>query len=336
MIFLTGGTGLVGAHILLKLTENGQKVKALKRKESSLTVIENIFSHYNKVDLLQSIEWIDGDLLDLFSLEEGIKDCQTVIHCAAIVSFNPKDFEKMMKQNVEGTANIVNLSLKHNIKKLGYISSIATLGSVEENKVRTEDDYWKESKSNTQYAISKYLSEQEVWRGIEEGLNSVIVNPSVILGPGDWTKGSSQMFEKVWSGLKFYSTGSTGYVDVLDVAECLIKLLNSAITNERFILNAGQMKYREVFDTIAENLHKPKPHIKVTPFLKEVAWRVEWLKSIITNKSPLVTKETANTAMKNKSFSNQKIVDALGYEFIPISESIKRYSQWFLKEHTSS
>ena len=336
MIFLTGGTGLVGAHILLKLTENGQKVKALKRKESSLTVIENIFSHYNKVDLLQSIQWIDGDLLDLFSLEEGIKGCHTVIHCAAIVSFDPKDFEKMMKQNVEGTANIVNLSLEHNINKLGYISSIATLGSVEENKVRTEDDYWKESKSNTQYAISKYLSEQEVWRGIEEGLNSVIVNPSVILGPGDWTKGSSQMFEKVWSGLKFYSTGSTGYVDVLDVAECLIKLLNSAIINERFILNAGQMKYREVFDTIAENLNKPKPHIKVTPFLKELAWRVEWLKSIITNKSPLVTKETANTAMKNKSFSNQKIVDALGYEFIPISESIKQYSQWFLEEHTSS
>ena len=336
MIFITGGTGLVGAHILLKLTENGHKVKALKRNESSLTVIENIFSHYNKADLLQSIEWIDGDLLDLFSLEEGIKDCQTVIHCAAIVSFNPKDFEKMMKQNVEGTANIVNLCLEHNIEKLGYVSSIATLGSVEENKVRTEDDYWKESKSNTQYAISKYLSEQEVWRGVEEGLNSVIVNPSVILGPGDWTKGSSQMFEKVWSGLKFYSTGSTGYVDVLDVAECLIKLLNSAIVNERFILNAGQMKYREVFDTIAESLNKPKPHIKVTPFLKEVAWRVEWLKSKITNKNPLVTKETANTAMKNKNFSNQKIVDALGYEFIPILESIKRYSQWFLEENTNS
>ena len=327
---------LVGAHILLKLTEKGQKVKALKRKKSSLTVIENIFSHYNKTELLQSIEWIDGDILDLFSLEKGIKDCKTVIHCAAIVSFNPKDFEKMMKQNVEGTANVVNLCLEHNIEKLGYISSIATLGSVEEDKTRTENNYWKESKSNTQYAVSKYLSEQEVWRGIEEGLDSVIINPSVILGPGDWTKGSSQMFEKVWSGLKFYSSGSTGYVDVLDVAECLIKLLDSSVVNERFILNAGHMKYREVFDTIAENLNKPKPHIKVTPFLKEIAWRVEWLKSMITNKSPLVTKETARTAMKNKSFSNQKIVNALNYKFTPISESLSRYSKWFLEEHTNS
>ena len=202
MIFLTGGTGLVGAHILLKLTENGHNVKALKRKKSSLTVIENIFSHYNKVDLLQSIEWIDGDLLDPFSLEKGIKDCQIVIHCAAVVSFNPKDFEKMMIQNVEGTANIVNICLDYKIKKLGYISSIATLSNSKKNNLRTENDFWKKSKSNTQYAISKYLSEQEVWRGVSEGLNSIIVNPSVILGPGDWTKGSSQMFEKVWNGLK--------------------------------------------------------------------------------------------------------------------------------------
>ena len=334
MIFLTGGTGLVGAHILLKLTESGQKVKALKRKRSSLTVIKNIFSHYKKTDLLKSIEWIEGDLLDLFSLQEGIKGCNTVIHCAAIVSFNPKDFKKVMKINVEGTANIVNICLENNIEKLAYISSIATLND-EKNQVRTEDSFWKESKSNSQYAKSKYLSEQEVWRGIEEGLNSIIVNPSVILGPGDWTKGSSQMFEKVWKGLKFYSSGSTGYIDVVDVAKCVIKLLEKEIINERFILNAENKKYRDIFDSIAENLNKPKPHIKVSPLIKEIAWRIEWLMSLITNKSPLITKETANTAMKNKSFSNEKIIKALDYKFIPIEESIKHYSQWFLEEYAN-
>ena len=334
MIFLTGGTGLVGAHILLKLTESGQKVKALKRKRSSLTVIKNIFSHYKKTDLLKSIEWIEGDLLDLFSLQEGIKGCNTVIHCAAIVSFNPKDFKKVMKINVGGTANIVNICLENNIEKLAYISSIATLND-EKNQVRTEDSFWKESKSNSQYAKSKYLSEQEVWRGIEEGLNSIIVNPSVILGPGDWTKGSSQMFEKVWKGLKFYSSGSTGYIDVLDVAKCVVKLLEKEIINERFILNAENIKYRDIFDSIAENLNKPKPHIKVSPLIKEIAWRIEWLKSFITNKSPLITKETANTAMKNKSFSNEKIIKALDYKFIPIEESIKHYSQWFLEEYAN-
>ena len=334
MIFLTGGTGLVGAHILLKLTESGQKVKALKRKRSSLTVIKNIFSHYKKTDLLKSIEWIEGDLLDLFSLQEGIKGCNTVIHCAAIVSFNPKDFKKVMKINVGGTANIVNICLENNIEKLAYISSIATLND-EKNQVRTEDSFWKESKSNSQYAKSKYLSEQEVWRGIEEGLNSIIVNPSVILGPGDWQKGSSQMFEKVWKGLKFYSSGSTGYIDVLDVAKCVVKLLEKEIINERFILNAENIKYRDIFDSIAENLNKPKPHIKVSPLIKEIAWRIEWLKSFITNKSPLITKETANTAMKNKSFSNEKIIKALDYKFIPIEESIKHYSQWFLEEYAN-
>ncbi len=334
MIFLTGGTGLVGAHILLKLTESGQKVKALKRKRSSLTVIKNIFSHYKKTNLLQSIEWIEGDLLDLFSLQEGINGCNAVIHCAAIVSFNPKDFKKMMKINVEGTANIVNICLENNIEKLAYISSIATLND-EKNQVRTEDSFWKESKSNSQYAKSKYLSEQEVWRGIEEGLNSIIVNPSVILGPGDWKKGSSQMFEKVWRGLKFYSSGSTGYIDVLDVAKCVVKLLEKEIINERFILNAENIKYRDIFDSIAENLNKPKAHIKVSPLIKEIAWRIEWLKSLITNKSPLITKETANTAMKNKSFSNEKIIKALDYKFIPIEESIKHYSQWFLEEYAN-
>ena len=334
MIFLTGGTGLVGAHILLKLTESGQKVKALKRKRSSLTVIKNIFSHYKKTDLLKSIEWIEGDLLDLFSLQEGIKGCNTVIHCAAIVSFNPRDFKKMMKINVEGTANIVNICLENNIDKLAYISSIATLND-DKNHIRTEDSFWKESKSNSQYAKSKYLSEQEVWRGIEEGLNSIIVNPSVILGPGDWTKGSSQMFEKVWKGLKFYSSGSTGYIDVVDVAKCVVKLLEKEIINERFILNAENIKYRDIFDSIAENLNKPKPHIKVSPLIKEIAWRIEWLMSLITNKSPLITKETANTAMKNKSFSNQKIIKALDYNFIPIEESIKHYSQWFLEEYAN-
>ena len=224
---------------------------------------------------------------------------------------------------------------KNNIDKLAYISSIATLND-DKNHIRTEDSFWKESKSNSQYAKSKYLSEQEVWRGIEEGLNSIIVNPSVILGPGDWTKGSSQMFEKVWKGLKFYSSGSTGYIDVLDVAKCVVKLLEKEIINERFILNAENIKYRDIFDSIAVNLNKPKPHIKVSPLIKEIAWRIEWLKSFITNKSPLITKETANTAMKNKSFSNQKIIKALDYKFIPIEESIKHYSQWFLEEFANS
>ena len=336
MIFLTGGTGLVGAHILLNLVDKGQKVRALKRKSSSLNVINSIFSHYNKKHLLDTIEWVEGDICDVFLIEDAIAECDRVIHCAGLVSFNPKHNNQLMNINVDGTKNIVNICLEKDIKKLGYVSSIATLGGSNSSKEKTESDFWKANSSNTHYALSKYLAEQEVWRGIEEGLNAVIINPSVILGPGNWSKGSSQLFEKVWRGLKFYSLGGSGYVDVEDVASCMLKLMESNIVNERFILNSENIKYRALFNAIAKHMNKPKPHIKVTPVLKEIAWRYEWIKSIFTNKDPLVTKETANTSMKTKCFSNEKIKSTLGHTFIPISESIKKYSHWFLDEHSNA
>lgn len=335
MLFITGGTGLVGAHILLKLTQEGKKVRALKRKTSSFEIVNKIFNYYNQGDLFKQIEWVDGDVLDILSLESAIDGCEKVIHCAALVSFDAKDVEKMMKFNVEGTANIVNTCLKSNVSKLAYVSSIAALGNSDSTIEKTEDHFWKDNPHNTAYSVSKYLSEQEVWRGTQEGLDAVIVNPSVILGPGDWSKGSSQLFETVWDGLKYFTTGSTGYVDVVDVADILVKLTNSDIVNERFILNSENLLYSQVFEWIAEDLNRPKPHIKVTPFVKELAWRLEWVKSLFTGKSPLITKETANKSMINSSYANAKISEALSYEFTPIRESIKKYSKWFMSEKTT-
>jgi nucleoside-diphosphate-sugar epimerase len=336
MIFITGGTGLVGAHILLKLAQEGKSVRALKRKTSSFSIVEKIFNYYNQSELLQKIEWIDGDLLDILSLQNAIEGCDDVIHCAALVSFDSKEVEKMMQFNVEGTANIVNTCIKFNVPKLAYVSSIAALGNSDSDIEKTEDNYWKPNSHNTAYSVSKYLSEQEVWRGTQEGLDAVIVNPSVILGPGDWSKGSSQLFEKVWDGLKYFTTGSTGYVDVIDVANVIVRLSESDVVNERFILNSENLAYSQVFEWIAEDLNRPKPHIKVTPFIKELAWRLEWVKSIITRKSPLITKETANKSMVNSSYSNAKISKTLSYKFIPIRESIQKYSRWFLSEKTIS
>ena len=336
MIFLTGGTGLVGAHVLLKLMQNGQSVRALKRTQSKLSVVNRIFSYYNEEGLFKTIDWVDGDILDILSLRDVMKGCKKVIHCAAIVSFDKSDYNQMMKNNIQGTANIVNTSLEVNILKLIHVSSIATLSSKTSPLEKTEESYFETSKSNTQYALSKYLAEQEVWRGIQEGLPSVIVNPSVILGPGDWSKGSSQLFEKVWDGLKFYTSGSTGYVDVLDVANIIVTLMDSHISNQRFIINAENLAYKTVFDWIAEELNRPKAHIKVTPLLKEIAWRLEKVKSTFTGKKPLITKETANKSMTNSAYSNKKICAALSYEFIPIRESIKKYGKWFLADRASS
>lgn len=335
MIFITGSTGLVGAHVLLKLLQDGQSVRALKRETSKLSIVHGIFKHYNQEKLFENINWVNGDILDILSLKENLEGCQKVIHCAATVSFDSSDYSLLMKNNIEGTANIVNACIEHDVKKLAYVSSIATLGSQKTKQEKTEESYFESNNSNTQYAISKYMAEQEVWRGIQEGLPAVIVNPSVILGPGDWSKGSAQLFEKVWNGLKFYTSGSTGYVDVLDVSSILVTLLNSEISNQRFIINAENLEYKTVFDWIAEDLNRPKAFIKVTPLIKEIAWRLEWLKSIITSKKPLLTKETANKSMKKNYYSNKKISQALSYKFIPIRESVRNYSQWFLSEKTN-
>lgn len=335
MIFVTGGTGLIGSHILLKLLQDGHSVRALKRKNSSMKIVQSTFSHYQQNELLKSIEWVNGDILDFLSLDEAIEGCQKVIHCAAIVSFSAKDAQQMLAQNINGTANIVNCCSKLNISKLLHISSVAALGNDPTLSIKNEECNWKEDKTNTIYSRSKYLSEQEVWRGIAEGLNAVIVNPSIVLGPGDWNKGSSQMFQKVWQGLKYYSSGGTGYVDVLDVAEISIQLLESDIINERFIINAENLKYKTVFEWIAEELNRPKPSVKVTPLLKEVAWRLEWLKSVVTAKKPLITKETANKAMITNKYSNEKVRNHLSYSFIPIRQSVSNYGKWFLKEQTT-
>ena len=330
MIFITGGTGLVGSHILLYLSKENISFRALKREESSLRICKRIFKFYNAKDLFNKINWIEGDVNDIPSLEEGMKDCTKVIHAAAILSFHKEDQNLMWKVNVEGTANVMNVAIEMNVKKVAYISSIAALGRNSTTETVDENCYFIESKKESNYAISKYYSEQEVWRASEEGMNVVILNPSVILGPGDWSKGSSQIFETIYNGLKFYTNGSTGYVDVIDVAKCTIKLLNSNIRNERFIINGENLSYRETCDSIASNFNKPKATIKVTPFLREVAWRLEFIRSLFTNKRPLLTKETIDMSMTKSYYSNKKIIDTIGHKFIPIQTSIKNYCDWFI------
>ena len=329
MIFITGGTGLVGSHILLKLSQRNISFKALKRERSSLDICKDVFTYYNAESQFNKIKWVNGDINDIPSLEEGMKNCTKVIHAAAIVSFHNDDEEIIYKINVEGTINIVNVALSAGIEKLSYISSIAALGRNTTSDIVDENCDFKISKKENNYSLSKYYSEQEVWRASQEGLDVVILNPSVILGPGDWTKGSSQIFQKIYDGLKYYTSGATGYVDVTDVAECAIKLLESDIKNERFIINGANLKFRELFDMIAERFNKKKDTIKVTLLIKELAWRIEYFRSLITGRRPLITKETANSSMKISSYSTKKIENAISFKFIPIEESVEKYCQWF-------
>ena len=301
MIFVTGGTGLVGSHILLELSQNGKKFKALKREFSSLSICKNIFKHYNAEGLFEKINWVEGDVNDISSLESGMQNCEKVLHCAAVVSFQPSDAELLKKVNIEGTANVMNVALNSGVKRVGFVSSIAALGRNSSEGIVDEECHFKKTKLDSNYALSKYYAEQEVWRASHEGLEVVIVNPSVILGPGNWSKGSSQIFQKIHSGLKFYTAGSTGYVDVVDVANSLVALLFSNVKNERFIVNGANLKYRDCFDRIAVAFKKPKATIKVTQLLKEIAWRTESVRSYFSGVKSLLTRETANSAMTNLS-----------------------------------
>ncbi len=329
--FVTGATGLVGSHLLIDLLEKKHEVFALYRSEEKKEITQKIFSHYNKEYLFAHINWVKGDVLDVFSLTEASKNMQHVYHCAAIVSFNKKRRKELYKINIEGTANVVNACLKNNIEKLCFVSSITALGA--SKTAINENTPWQNKTKPTAYSTSKYYSENEIWRGKAEGLNVVIVNPGVIIGPGNWNEGSAALFRKVWEGLKYYTESTTGFIDVRDVAACMEKLMNSSIKNEKFILVSENVSFKNVLCNIAKALEKPLPSIKANKFLIEIAWRLEWIITFFTGKEPVITKESVRIATDNDVYSNKKIIEALNYNFISIEESIKNTASAFLKEN---
>jgi nucleoside-diphosphate-sugar epimerase len=334
MILVTGGTGLVGSHLLFDLVRSGEKVRALKRENSSVELVKKIFSIYSAdaESLLNRVEWITGDVTDIYSLYEAMQDVEKVYHAAAVVSFHASDCNEMMKINIDGTANVVNACLHQKIKKLCFVSSIATLGRNDNEELIDEETHWKNSNANSAYSISKYGAEREVWRGIAEGLPAVIVNPSVIIGPGDWKQGSSQLFQQVWKGLRYYTHGMNGYVDVRDVVKCMIQLMESEIENSPFIISSENLDYLDLFGMIAEGLGKKKPSVQANAFLSQIAWRAESLRAKLTGKKPLITKETARTAFQRYQYTTEKIKNAIGIEFIPMKQSIQENCRQFLKE----
>lgn len=334
MILVTGGTGLLGSHLLFKLVTEGNKVKATKRKTSNTILTKRVFSYYSDdhESLFNKIEWVESDLTDIFSVEDAFESIEQVYHCAAIVSFDSSDMDKMFKTNSYGTSNIVNVALRKKIKKFCHVSSIAALGRSLNSPIIDENSGWVTSKQNSFYAISKFNAEREVWRGINEGLNAVIVNPSVILGPGDWTEDSSKIFSLVDKGLKFYTNGVNAYVDVLDVVNSMILLMNSNIESERFIIASENYSYQDLLNTMAKYLHKNPPKYHAGSFLSEIAWRAEKVRSVVTNSKPLITKQIARTAGNKSFYSNKKFCDLFDYKFISVEDSIKRICDILIKQ----
>ena len=333
MILVTGGTGLVGSHLLLELISAGEEVKALRRPASNIEQVRKTFSWYRKDadELFRKIQWVEGDVLDIYSLDEAVDGVTEIYHCAGLVSFYKKDRFELQRINHFGTANIVNAALKAGIKKLCHVSSVSALGKEKQGETITENHLWKTSKHNSYYAISKYAGEREVWRGMEEGLDSIIVIPSIILGPGNWNSGSTKLFSTVWNGMPFYSTGINGYIDVRDVSSLMLKLMKSDLKNERYIFSAEDVSFRNIIRMIAASMGKTKPFIKLAPWMGETGWRVEQVK-ILAGIRPTFSKEIARAAFGKFYFSNDKISAALQHKYIPIQESIENTARIFLKD----
>jgi len=323
MIFITGATGLLGSHLIKKLSQQNKKIKALYRSEVP-------FTHSN-------IEWIKGDLFDTVLLEEVLYDVDEVYHCAGKVSFNPKEKKELFKTNVEGTANIVNACLTTGSKKLLHVSSVSALGKIKENVIVNEEIQWSEETGNSVYGESKYLAEMEVWRGIAEGLNAVMVNPTIILGAADWNSSSTELFKTVYKEFPYYSEGVTGFVDVDDVVNAMIALMEIDVCAERFIISAENISYKELFDMIAECFHKKSPYKKVTPFMASVVWRAAAIKSFFTGKAPFITKETARTALTKRYFDNSKLLKALpSFSYTPLKQSVEKICTELLQINTNT
>lgn len=331
MIFVTGGTGLLGANLLCKLTQNNEQITALKCPKSSLEHIKQVFEDFDNPNFNQ-IKWVNGDILDYQLLLDLIKDIKYIYHTAAFVSFAPHDKKKMIEINVQGTKNMVNAALQNNIEKFCHVSSIATLENTHQNTIIDENALNITTRKQSTYSLTKIQSELEVWRAINEGLKAVIVNPSVILTTAKRQDGSAAFFDTVWNGLKFYTHGKTGFVDVRDVVNLMIKLTNSEIIGERFILSSENETYKNIFDKIAENLQVKPPKIYATPILTSIAWRLEAIKAFILQKKPLITKETTQAAHSITEYSTKKIREKFdNYQFIPLDETIRFYTSLFLK-----
>lgn len=311
MILVTGGTGLLGSYLLRELAAREQKVIALYRKE----IPKNTDS--------SQIQWVNGDVLDVVLLEDMMEQVDFVYHCAATVSFNPRKNDELRKVNVEGTANVVNAALKSGVQKLVHVSSVATLGARRDGSLVSETSGWDEDRHNSFYSRSKYFAELEVWRGMAEGLKSVIVNPSLILGVGNWENGSPALFKKAWDEFPWFAEGGGGMVDAGDVARAMILLMESEITHERFIINAENRSFKELFTGMAQCFGKKPPYKKASRFMTGLLWRIEGIRSRVTGSEPLLTKSAAEAAGRRVYYDNSKLLKFLpGFQYKPLNQTI--------------
>lgn len=324
MILVTGGTGLVGSHLLYHLALNNDKIRAIFRTESSLNRVKNVFSYYTSDEnVFSKIEWFQVDITDVPSMIPALINVKEVYHCAAFISFHPKDYREMRKVNIHGTAIIANLCIDAKVRKLCFVSSIAAIGEANSNqRFATEKSEWNKELDNSGYSITKFGAEMEVWRASQEGVDVVIVNPGVILGSGFWNSGSGKLFSQIYKGFKYYTEGTTGFISVKDVVQSMILLMNSDVKNERYILVSENRSYKAVLFAIAKAFGKKAPSIKIKPWQTSILWRISSVISLFTRKEPMLSKYSARSSHSISEYSSEKVQKVLGITFEPLENSI--------------
>ena len=320
-ILVTGGTGFIGSYLLRYLVREGYRgVRAVRRPGSDMRLVEPV---------ADQIDWVEGDLRDIFFLEESMHAVETIIHCAAKLSFQPGEEKEMMQVNVQGTANVVNAALHTGVEKLLHVSSVEAVGRSKDGETLRENSRWQRSRLNTPYAISKFLGEQEAWRGMAEGLTVNVVNPAVVLGAGRWEEGPLQFFRLTWNNFPFYPSGAAGFVDVRDVARFMVRLLERDISGERFLLSAENMSYRSLMERLAHYLDRRPPSIRLAPWMQGLAWRFAWLKRQLGAPPSPITRETTRIASSTFFVDPAKSRTALDFDYLPIEETLAATAQRF-------
>jgi len=312
--FITGCNGLVGSYIARKLLDQGEEVSALRREKSSLDQVK---------DIENDIQWYEGDILDVLSIEKPIEKADFVIHCAGMVSFLPKDFHLMYKVNVEGTANIVNTCLKIGGKKLLYISSVAALGVDAKQDIVDESQKWDNSGMNTKYGLTKFMGEEEVWRGNAEGLDVIVVNPSVVLGRGEWGRSSLALLEFASKSPIFYPEGNINFIDARDLADIIYQLIEGGHFNEKYIVSAGNISFKDMLFKLTAAMGKKPPKFKINAILASLALVGDKFVAMFTSNSQKLSKELIRNGKRKTLFSNKKINDRLGFTFRKLEDTIE-------------
>ncbi len=314
MILITGATGFLGAELVFQLLQTEERVRCIRR--------ENSLIPDRLADLSNRIDWQIADILDYSDLSDSFEDVTKVYHCAALVSFDKKLKQKMLAVNAEGTENVVNLCIENDVAKLIHVSSIAALGNAKAGTTTNESSFWEGFEVRDAYAVSKYRAEMEVWRGMNEGLKAIIVNPSVIIGADAGTEGSGAIFQNVKEGINYFTQGETGFVDVKDVASCMILLMQHAVINQRFILNSENLSYKELFNLSADAFEIPRPKKLAKPWILSVAWRFSQLMNRFSRKKGGLNRAIAKTASKVSRYDNSKVKSLLNFDFIPVKQSV--------------